>query len=141
MKKFSYIIFLLILGNLTVQAQTVLGRWENFNDEGKVNSIIEIYEKENRVYGKVDRIIKEEDRDRVCTNCEGEHKNEPIEGMVLMQGLEKDGDKYVDGTIVDPKTGKKYRCKIWLDNDNPDVLKVRGYISFFYKTKEWHRAE
>ncbi len=125
----------------STQAQEVLGRWENINDEGKVNSIIEVYEKENKVYGKVEKIMKEEDRDRVCTKCEGDLKNEPIQGMELMRGLEKDGDKYVGGTIVNPKTGKEYRCKIWLDDDNPDVLKVRGYVALFYKTKTWHRAE
>ncbi|MDR5590087.1 DUF2147 domain-containing protein [Christiangramia sp. SM2212] len=122
-------------------SQEVLGRWENTNEEGKVNSIIEIYEKGDKIYGKVDRIMKEEDRDRLCIKCEGELKNVPVEGMELMKGLEKDGDEYVGGTIVDPKTGKEYRCKIWLDEDDPDVLRIRGYISVFYKTKTWRRAE
>ncbi len=124
-----------------VQAQEVLGKWENTNNEGKVNSIIRIYKKGDKIYGKVDHIIKEEDRNRLCTKCEGDLKNVPVEGMELMQGLKKEGNEYVGGTIVDPKTGKEYRCKIWLDEQNPDILNVRGYISFFYKTKIWHRAE
>ena len=141
MKNLPLIFFLLITTLFQVQAQSVLGKWENRNEEGRVNSIIKVYEKNDMIYGKVDRIMKEEDRDRVCTRCEGDLKNVPIEGMELMKGLEKDGEEYVGGTIVDPKTGKEYRCKIWLDEENPDVLKVRGYISLFYKTKEWHRAE
>ena len=135
-----FIVFLTMIF-VPVQAQSVIGKWKNTNDKGKVNSIIEIYEKENKIYGKVEKIMKEEDRDRVCTKCEGDLKNEPVEGMELMQGLEKDGDRYVGGTIVNPKTGKEYRCKIWLKDDNPDILKVRGYVTLFYKTKEWHRAE
>ncbi|PTX43273.1 uncharacterized protein (DUF2147 family) [Christiangramia gaetbulicola] len=140
MKDLSLIIVFLTLLSLPVQAQSVLGKWKNTNEEGRVNSIIEIYEKGDKIYGKVDKIMREEDRDRICTKCPGELKNEPVQGLEIMQGLEKDGDEYVGGTIVDPKTGKKYRCKIWLEEDNPDVLKVRGYIALFYKTKEWTRT-
>ncbi|CAL66079.1 DUF2147 domain-containing protein [Christiangramia forsetii] len=137
------IFILLFIGVfLPVQSQEeVVGRWENTNEDGKVNSIIKIYEKNGEIYGKVDRIMKEEDRNRVCTKCEGELKNVPIEGMELMKGFKKDGDEFVGGTIVDPKNGKEYRSKIWLDEDNPDLLKIRGYISFFYRTKTWRRAE
>lgn len=141
MKNILTCLFCLGFVCFSLQAQEVTGKWKNFNHEGKVNSIIKVYEKDGKIYGKVDRIMKEEDRDRVCTKCEGELKNEPVEGMVIMRDLEKEGDKYVDGTVVDPKSGKEYRCKIWLDANNPDVLKVRGYLAFFYKTKTWKRAE
>ncbi|MFV8225972.1 DUF2147 domain-containing protein [Christiangramia aquimixticola] len=141
MRKIALLIILIITSLSQAEAQDVTGKWENRNEEGKVNSIIKIYEKEGEIYGKVDRILKEEDRNRICTECEGDLKNQPVEGMELMKGLKREGNEYVDGTIVDPKTGKEYRCKIWLDNNNPDILKVRGYISFFFKTKTWRRAE
>lgn len=133
--------FLILFSFLTVSAQSVTGKWQNFNHEGEPNSIIEVYKKDGKIYGKVDRIMKEEDRDRVCTECDGALKDQPIEGMVLMQGLEKEGNEYSGGTIVDPKSGKEYRCKIWLDENDPDRLNVRGYLAFFYKTKVWERAE
>jgi uncharacterized protein (DUF2147 family) len=141
MRLLPFNILVVSLLSFSVHAQSVIGKWENTNKKGNVNSIIKIYEKGDEIYGKVDRIMKEEDRDRVCSNCKGDLKNEPIEGLELMKGLKKQGDEYVDGTIIDPKSGKKYRCKIWLDEEDPDVLKVRGYISFFYRTKEWRRAE
>ncbi|AVR47507.1 DUF2147 domain-containing protein [Christiangramia fulva] len=125
----------------SLNAQDVTGKWKNFNSDGKVNSIIKVYKKDGKIYGKVVKIMKEEDRDRVCTKCDGELKNKPIEGMVIMRGLHKEGDKYVGGHIVDPKKGKEYRCKIWLKENNPDLLKVRGYLAFFYKTKTWERVE
>ena len=121
-------------------SQSVLGKWEVTNDEGRVNSIMEIYAKDNEVYGKVIEITKEEDRNRLCTECEGDLKNKPIQGMVLMSGFEKDGDQYVGGTIIDPKTGKKYNGKLWLDEEDPNKLKIRGYIAFFYRTKTWERS-
>jgi len=139
--KTTIFILLLISVTIPIHSQEVTGKWENMNEDGKVNSIIEIFEKDDEIFGRVDRIMKEEDRDRVCTKCEGELKDEPIEGMQLMKGFKKDGDEYVGGTIVDPKNGKEYRSKIWLDEDNPDVLKIRGYISVFYRTKTWRRAK
>ncbi len=137
----AHIALFYLLAFIPLNAQEVVGKWENTNEDGRVNSIIKVYEEDGKIYGKVHRITKEEDRDRVCTECEGELKNQPIEGMVLMRDLRKEGEQYVGGTIVDPKTGKEYRCKIWLDEDDPNTLKVRGYLAFFYKTKTWQRAE
>ncbi len=74
MKKFLTCLFCLGFFCLSLRAQEVTGKWKNYNSEGKVNSIIKIYEKEGKIYGKVERIMKEEDRDRVCTKCDGEHK-------------------------------------------------------------------
>ena len=142
MKKHIVISILLLCAGLNSQAQTVLGKWKTVNEEtGLSTSIIEIYEAEGELHGKVVRILKEEDRDRICTKCEGEMKNKPIEGLVVMTGLEKSGDEYSGGVVTDPKSGKVYRCKIWLDEDNPKRLNVRGYISFFYRTQQWVRAE
>lgn len=124
-----------------VQAQSILGKWKVTNDAGKVNSIIEIYEEDGEVVGEVVRIMKEEDRGKKCSKCDGELKNKPIEGLRLMYGFEKEGEEYTGGTIIDPKSGKEYKGRIWLDENNPDKLKVRGYVAFFYKTKTWERAE
>lgn len=141
MKKLLIALLFLTLGSSELLAQSVFGKWENRNEEGVVNSIISVYEKDGKVYGKVDRIMREEDRDRLCTACEGDLKNKPVEGMEIMQGLVKDGEEYSDGTIVDPKTGKEYRCKIWIDEEEPDILNIRGYIALFYQTRTWQRAE
>jgi len=136
-----FILLILFLG-FSSQAQTVLGKWKTVNEEtGLSTSIIEIYKSGDVLNGKVVKILKEEDRDRVCTKCEGDLKDKPIEGMVVMTGLENDGGEYSGGTVTDPKTGKVYRCKVWLDEDNPKKLNVRGYISFFYRTQTWIRAE
>jgi len=141
--KNSILFYLLLLCfGFSSHSQSVLGKWKTVNEEtGLSTSIIEIYEEGDVLNGKVVRILKEEDRDRVCTKCEGERKNKPIEGMVVMTGLENDGGEYSGGTVVDPKTGKVYRCKVWLDEDNPEKLNVRGYISFFYRTQTWVRAK
>ncbi|MEQ9415709.1 MAG: DUF2147 domain-containing protein, partial [Cyclobacteriaceae bacterium] len=47
-------------------------------------------------------------------------------------------DGYSGGTILDPKVGKIYRCRLWIEGDN---LKVRGYWGPFYRTQTWDRFE
>ena len=48
--------------------------------------------------------------------------------------------EWEDGTICDPKKGSVYTCQMWFDEDNMDVLKVRGYILFLFRTQEWYRV-
>lgn len=134
-------LFLLIsLPVMQAGAQDVFGQWEITNDAGKVNSIIEIYEEGGRVHGEVVRITKEEDRNRKCTRCEGALKDQPIEGLRVIRNFKKEGSVYTGGILLDPDSGKEYKGKLWVDQEDPDKLKVRGYIAFFYKTKTWRRA-
>lgn len=141
-KSISLLILMLFFGGANLHCQSVLGEWKAINEEsGKAMCIIEIYEEEGQFFGKVIKILKEEDRDHLCTKCEGDLKDMPVEGMVVMDGLEKNGDFYSGGTVLDPKSGKEYRCKIWLDQNNPGILNVRGYLAIFYRTQTWERAQ
>lgn len=132
-----------ILFNATLMfSQSVIGKWKNIDDEdGKAKAIIEIYEKGEKLYGKVHEIVDPKDRNKLCINCSGEDKNKPILGMVIIKGLHKDGHEFNSGTILDPKKGKLYRCYITLESK--DVLKVRGYIGFslFGRTQYWYRVK
>lgn len=140
--KYIQLIVMLVFGCSFLQAQTVLGKWHTINeDTGQPNALIEIFEEGGEVKGKVLRILKEEDRDKVCHKCSGALKDQPIEGLELMSGFERNGNEYSGGVITDPKSGKEYKAKLWVDEHNPQKLKVRGYIAFFYKTQTWHRAE
>ena len=63
------------------------------------------------------------------------------QGIIIIQGLKKNGDEYSGGKILDPQHGKYYKCYINLENENK--LKVRGYIgiSLFGRTQYWHRVK
>ena len=133
-------LFLFLCFPALMLGQSVLGNWKIIKKEsGEARSIVKIYEEDGEVYGRVTRILNEEKRDKLCTKCKGEDKNKKIEGLVLMKHFHKDGERYVDGTIMNPDDGKVYRSKIWLDEDNPDLLNVRGYVGIFYKTVQWQR--
>ena len=123
-------------------SQTVLGKWKTIDDEtGKEKAIVEIYEADGKIYGRITEILEVEHRYKKCTLCKGADKDKPIFGLIFIKGLKKDGEEYNGGKILDPKNGKLYKCYITLENK--DKLKVRGYIgiSLFGRTQYWYRVK
>ncbi|SHG18864.1 Uncharacterized conserved protein, DUF2147 family [Flavobacterium micromati] len=138
------ITFLTLLISMTFigQNQTVLGKWKTIDDEtGKAKSIVEIYERSGKVYGKIIDILDVNKKKSLCTNCTGDDKNKPVLGLVIIKGLKKDGAEYNSGKILDPITGKEYKCFLALEGN--EKLKVRGYIgiSLFGRTQTWQRVK
>ena len=114
-----------------------VGHWKTIDDEtGEAKSIVRLYEVDGKMYGRVDRLLQ--NPGALCEACEGEDHNKPIEKMVILWGLSQDGDTWSGGKIFDPKKGKTYRAKIWLENDGAK-LKVRGYLGPFFRTQTWIR--
>ena len=134
--------FVLLLSINAVNAQNVIGKWKSIDDDTKKpKSIVEITEKDGKLYGTIIKLYREEgeDLDPICDECTDDRKDKKVIGMEIIRDMEKDGSEWEDGTICDPKDGKVYSCKLWLDEDNPDVLNVRGYIAFFFRTQYWQR--
>ena len=141
--KFSFMIAFMLL-TVSINAQSVLGKWKTIDDEtGKEKSIVEVYENDGKVYGKIISLLNREpgDEDPLCDKCTDDRLNKHIVGMEIIRGMEKDDDQYEDGTIMDPGNGKIYDCKMWVDKENAKILKVRGYIAFFYRTQTWYKVE
>ena len=142
MRTFFLLIIAIVFSSTHAQKNSVLGKWKSIDDQtGKQMGVVHIYEEDGKIYGKVIEITKEQDRDKLCNNCLGEDKDQPILGLNVIRGLTKDGEEYSGGKILDPKHGKYYKCYINLENENK--LKVRGYIgiSFFGRTQYWHRVK
>ena len=120
----------------------IFGRWKTIDDEtGQAKSIVEIYEKNNQVFGKIVELINPpaDNPDPVCDKCpeDDPRYNKKVIGMEIIKGMKKDGSEYEGGTVLKPDEGKIYKCKIWLEDDG---LKVRGYWGIFYRTQTWIRA-
>jgi uncharacterized protein (DUF2147 family) len=120
-------------------AQSVLGKWKTVDKNGVSKCIVNIYEKDGKIYGKIVEVLVEEEKNSVCVKCTGDQKNKPFLGLTLIKNLEKDGKYYRDGTIFDPENGEEYRCRIALENEN--TLQVRGYLAFLYSTQYWKRVK
>lgn len=129
----------LLLGSgiVLAAADTPVGTWKQIDDvTGKAKSIIEITDNGGKLQGKVTKVmnlsadeIAKDGEHPICRLCDGALKNQPIEGMVIMYDVSKDGTIWDGGKIVDPKTGKVYKVKLTLDGDGKK-LDVHGYIGF-----------
>ena len=141
-KQLIFSVLFVFAGFFSSQAQTAIGKWKTIDDEtGKAKSVVEIYESNGKIYGKVVEIFDKSKENKVCEACEGSKKDKPIKGLVILEGLSKKGSSWEGGSILDPTSGKVYKCTISLENK--DKLKVRGYvgISLLGRTQYWERSK
>ncbi len=140
MKRIILLFVFALTGILSINAQSVTGKWYSVDEDGLKSSIIEVYQNNNKIYAKILKLVKEEDKGKLCDKCEGDMYNKPIEGMEILKGLSKDGDEWNGGKILDPENGSIYKCYIELVEKNK--LKIRGYIGFSLigRTEYWFRV-
>ncbi len=126
---------------------TAAGMWQTYKGGkpgGAPDGKVQIYEENGVWYGKIAGSSNPDDKDNVsyCTNCSGEFKDKPVQGLRFMWGFTRDGNKYTGGNILDPNTGSTYNSSMTLV-DNGQVLKMRGYmgISLFGQTETWTRIK
>ncbi|HBM15221.1 MAG TPA: DUF2147 domain-containing protein [Lentisphaeria bacterium] len=118
------------------------GKWKTFDDDGLHDGVIEIYQNDAKYFGKIVFLPKPEDKDAICDNCEGEDKDKPLLGLVILKNMKENKGEYSGGTILDPYSGKVYSCIIKL-LENGNKLEVRGFcgISLFGCSKYWDRLK
>ncbi|AIZ43264.1 MULTISPECIES: DUF2147 domain-containing protein [Cellulophaga] len=123
--------------------QSIFDEWKTIDDRtGKPKGVIKIYKKDGQMYGDIVKVLEEGKENFKCTKCEGDLKDAPVLGMTIIKGAEDDGDGEWKGKyLFDPEQAMTFRCKIWLNPDNPDELKVRGYLAFIYRTQTWIRVK
>jgi uncharacterized protein (DUF2147 family) len=124
---------------------TPVGLWKNIDDvSGKPKALIRITETNGVLEGKIEKLFRDADQDQnpVCDKCSDARKNQPILGMVMLNGLKKDGAEYTGGEILDPNNGKVYRSKLKVA-DGGKKLEVRGYIGMplLGRSQTWVREQ
>lgn len=132
------LVLLLSLFTYSLNAQNIFGKWKTIDDNtGKARSIVEITKKNGKAYGKILKLFREpgEELDPICDECTDYRKDKKVIGLTIITDMEKDGEEWGDGEILDPENGKIYDCKIWVEDGK---LMVRGYVAFFFRTQTWH---
>ena len=122
------------------QQDKIEGVWYNDVKTAK----IQIYKgADQKFYGKIVWLKDPMENGKARTDQENSNeqlRSRPLLGLQLLAGFVKDGnDKYVNGTIYDPKNGKTYSCKITYKGN---TLDIRGYIgiSLLGRTTTWQRV-
>jgi uncharacterized protein (DUF2147 family) len=140
-RTFTTSLFCFVLMQYASAQTSILGTWKSIDDKtGEAKSIVEIYERGSKIYGKIIKIFPQKGvTDPICTKCP---KNDPrfnkkILGMEIIKELVPDGNEFEGGDILDPEVGKVYSCKLWLEGGQ---LKVRGYFGPFYRTQTWEKT-
>lgn len=126
-----------------------VGQWRTIDDvDKKERAIIEIYQKDNKLFGKIIKAFPREGDKPLCENCEGADKGAPMIGLEILKNVSQEAltKTWSGGTILDPKNGKIYKVYLELQDDEGKKdaqLKVRGFIgwSILGRTQYWYRLE
>jgi uncharacterized protein (DUF2147 family) len=120
-----------------------VGLWKTVDDAtGKVKSVVSIWAENNKLYGRVQKLVDPDPKNPnpTCEDCSGDQKGKRVVGLRILWDLRKDGEGWSGGSILDPESGKIYKCLLSVE-DGGRKLKVRGYIglSLLGRTQYWVR--
>jgi len=138
MRKLLFTLLLVGASIVSMAQSAIVGDWMTVDDAtGQNFSIVRIYQGEDGLYyGKVAKILVGAE-DVICTKCEGEDKDQPIAGLVIIRGMHMEKGELRGGKVLDPNNGKFYYGKIYLKDGN---LVLRGSLDkagIFGRNQTW----
>jgi hypothetical protein len=116
MKKYLFLILMFISTSLLAADQWPIGKWNMLDDFTELpEAIIQISAlKTGGFEGKIIEVFPSPDDDPVdvCKPCVGLDKNKPIIGLVVFKQLKLNAKKELVGKVLDPDSGKIYKCEL-----------------------------
>ena len=128
----------------TVKADepSAAGLWEQSDSKGNVGAWFLIFEHDGTYEGALAKIFTRpgDEPNPVCSKCSGDQQGQPLLGLTIIEGMERNGLAYENGSILDPRDGSVYQARMEVTPDG-NKLKVRGYlgVSLLGRTQVWKR--
>lgn len=129
------------MASRSAEVVSPIGLWKTIDDAtGNAGALVRIYEKDGKLFGRIEKLFKAEAETQVCTACKEDRKNQPIIGLIIIRNIEREENTYGGGDILDPDSGSVYRCKMHLEQGGTRLV-VRGYIGFSLigRSQTWQR--